>query len=566
MPRPKPLVALHGAVNFSNLIPFDPAVPLGVNDLLVMRREAGGPNLTARVGDVQAHTGGAVDIANLLGGIDTDMLFRVAGVWTGTGASGLKYDGVEMTFTNDGIVMDSGAAIVISGGSGISLDSGAGIETEDAGSIVIGGTGQLRGSFATAPALLNVASSASITNIRPNRADNSGLGQSSTSHFSLIAAGTQVARVRNITNAQFQLKPQSSFQNSPGEPLLQFHNSALGFYSPVANVISMAVLGVQKWSFTADALQSAGSGAAIRFASPTAVIPSLIVRSTDLNTGWGSNGSDELSGIAGGIEGVRYTAQSGGIIHIKQRDVGLTASTTQTQVGALGLNSSYNEVATVANANDAVRAPFVQKGTQLKILNNGANVLQVFPSASDDIGAGVNASITIEAGGIGIFSGRSSSLWDALPGGGGKLVNQSFVQDGTVATGTGLIPIDNTAPQITEGDEYLTLTHTALDPGNFLYISVSGYFENPSQSRMTMGLFQTGVSNTLACVNERGDDGDPKFMTLSHRVFAGTTAPVIYRMRAGADGAGTTTFNGQGGSPFFAGLLASNMTILETTP
>ena len=171
MPRPQPLVALHGAVDFNRFIPFDSepsAPPLQVNDLLVMRRAAGGPNVLVSVGDIQTH-GGSVNIADLLGGVNDDLLFRIAGVWTGTLSSGLKYDGVEMTFTNDGIVMDSGAAIVISAGSGISLDSGAGVNIEDAGEVVIDGTGSVRGSNTKAAQLVNEAASLTNPTLIPDR-------------------------------------------------------------------------------------------------------------------------------------------------------------------------------------------------------------------------------------------------------------------------------------------------------------------------------------------------------------------------------------------------------------
>lgn len=568
MPRPKPLVALHGAVDFSRLIPFDPIAPLSVNDLLVMRREAGGPNLLARVGDVQAHTGGAVDISALTGGVDDDLMYRVAGVWTGTLSSGLKYDGTEMTFTNDGIVMESGAGINIEGGSGISLASGAGIETEDAGEIILGGTGALRGSLATAPSILNVASSASVTNIRPNRADNSGLGQSSTSHFSLIAAGTQVARVRNITNAQFQLKPQSAFQNSPGEPLLQFHNSALGFYSPVANVISMAVLGVQKWSFTADTIQSAGSGGAIRFDTPSAIKASLVVRATDIDTGWGSNAVDELSGIAGGVEAVRYAEVSSNIIQTDQTVV-VTASTTQAQ-GNGALISSRNQVSIVANDNDVVTMPSAALGKVVEIIHSGANILQVFPAAGDNLGFGTNVSITIQPGQARVYRARTSSVWLVASQGFGPvsadIAGTSFVEDGEVSTGTGTIPIDDTIPQISEGDEYMTLSHTPGKANNLLNITVGIYLENPSQSRQTVALFRDAVTDAIACAQERTDDGDPHFMYFRTQFVAPSTSAITFRVRAGADAAGTTTFNGQGGARFFGGALASNISIEEVTP
>ena len=77
MPRPQPLVSLHGAVNFDRLVPFDSApgaLPLAINDLLVLRRAACGGNLSLSAGDMQIHVG-SVNISGLLGGCYNDMLY-----------------------------------------------------------------------------------------------------------------------------------------------------------------------------------------------------------------------------------------------------------------------------------------------------------------------------------------------------------------------------------------------------------------------------------------------------------------------------------------------------------
>ncbi len=144
MPRPKPLVSLHGAVNFDRLVPFNPANPLAVNDILVMRRAGGGDNKLVTVGDIQTH-GGSVNIADLLGGANDDMLHRIAGVWTGTGPTGLKFDGVEMQFDGtlcDGIVMTVGAFLDIGGtGTLIALSGGGDIVMEDTGQLIFDGNG-----------------------------------------------------------------------------------------------------------------------------------------------------------------------------------------------------------------------------------------------------------------------------------------------------------------------------------------------------------------------------------------------------------------------------------------
>lgn len=90
---------------------------------------------------------------------------------------------------------------------------------------------------------------------------------------------------------------------------------------------------------------------------------------------------------------------------------GLTASTTQTQAGGLALTNVTNDITTVANPNDAVTLPTAAVNDVVKIYNNGANVLQVFPAVSDDLGSGVDASTTIDPDEFGVFTAKDSTSW-----------------------------------------------------------------------------------------------------------------------------------------------------------
>src|SRR6185369_6161804 len=56
----------------------------------------------------------------------------------------------------------------------------------------------------------------------------------------------------------------------------------------------------------------------------------------------------------------------------------ITASTTQTQLGAKQLSSSVNILTSVANANDAVKLPKGIPGLEVTIQNAGGNSAQVY--------------------------------------------------------------------------------------------------------------------------------------------------------------------------------------------
>lgn len=121
--------------------------------------------------------------------------------------------------------------------------------------------------------------------------------------------------------------------------------------------------------------------------------------------------SNNNFGIAsGGLHSVNWLRQTGQIVQTNSLDTGFTASTTQSQ-GNGNIFSSYTVVSTVANANDVVTAMIALAGKRLTIYNDGANILQVFPSSGDDIGAGVNSSITIAVGASKSWIANDGTTW-----------------------------------------------------------------------------------------------------------------------------------------------------------
>ena len=88
----------------------------------------------------------------------------------------------------------------------------------------------------------------------------------------------------------------------------------------------------------------------------------------------------------------------------------ITASTTQTQ-GQQPLVTSTNRVSTVANDNDVVTLPLARKGRFVEVVNNGVNVLQVFPASGDDAGPGVDQPLFVEANEALNLTAYSNTVW-----------------------------------------------------------------------------------------------------------------------------------------------------------
>jgi hypothetical protein len=144
------------------------------------------------------------------------------------------------------------------------------------------------------------------------------------------------------------------------------------------------------------------------------------------------------------------------------------------------------------------------------------------------------------------------------------LQNLNF-QTGAVATGTTLIPYDDTIPQITEGDQYMSLAITPTSATSVLEITVLVNAARSVLSTHVIALFRDAVSNALAVTQIIASAGYTNSNELIHRMTSGTTSEITFRVRLGGDAAGTHTFNGSGGSRYYGGTYASSITIKEYT-
>lgn len=133
-----------------------------------------------------------------------------------------------------------------------------------------------------------------------------------------------------------------------------------------------------------------------------------------------------------------------------------------------------------------------------------------------------------------------------------------------VATGTTILPYDDTIPQITEGDEYMTQAITPKSTTNKLVITAVFTGATTAVADLVVALFQDSTANALAATAVTSDSASiRRQLTLQYTMTAGTTSATTFRIRAGASAAGTTTFNGAAGARRFGGITLSNITISE---
>lgn len=247
------------------------------------------------------------------------------------------------------------------------------------------------------------------------------------------------------------------------------------------------------------------------------------------------------------------------------------ASATTTDIG--GMTGNYGDV---TGTTTITGLGTVQAGTfrivrftgALTLTHNGTSLL--LPTA-----ANITTVANDVAGFVSLGSGNWKCVWyqrydgtalvsatasTALSGSVIQVVN---TQTGAVATGTTTLPNDDTIPQNTEGDEYMTLAITPNNSSNTLLIIATVNLTTSNGGQGTVALFQDSTANALACTLDYFENAIPHSIQLRHKMAAGTTSSTTFKIRAGQENAATNTFNGIAGGRKYGGVLASSITIQE---
>lgn len=227
-------------------------------------------------------------------------------------------------------------------------------------------------------------------------------------------------------------------------------------------------------------------------------------------------------------------------------DADAAAARTTLGLGALATAASVN-AATIDNGTVGTDEIADQSVTLAKLSRTGAT-----------------SGYVLQGNGAG-----SSPSWVALSTSTSGLVYQVAASStGAVATGTTVMPYDDTIPQITEGDQYLSVSITPNNASSTLIIDVvlnGAHTAGPAH--LTCGLFQDATANALAAQSQYYVTGGVMAnFAFRHKMTAGTTSSTTFRVRAGSNNAGTFTFNGSAGARQLGGVLASSIMVTEILP
>lgn len=171
----------------------------------------------------------------------------------------------------------------------------------------------------------------------------------------------------------------------------------------------------------------------------------------------------------------------------------------------------------------------------------------------------------------------TAGTWDATPtrlhlhkGGDplpGDKIQRQGNSTGAVFTGTTAIPKDDTIPQITEGDQYMTQAITPSSASNLLRV-MAQLLSRPSidDRANVLALFRDATANALAVAThtfEGSNAGASDGANIDHTVLAGSVASTTFRLRAGMPTGATTTVNGEAGGRLYGGVYNSYLNVEE---
>jgi len=171
----------------------------------------------------------------------------------------------------------------------------------------------------------------------------------------------------------------------------------------------------------------------------------------------------------------------------------------------------------------------------------------------------------VTAAELAYLDGVTSNIQDQLDDKVAVQVTQ--MQTGSSSSGTTSITLDDTIPQITEGDEFLSRTHTPKSATNRLLIMVDWNGTSESDSSLVMALFKDTDADAIAATwNYQTAGNHTEAMHITHDMVAGGTDEITFSVRVGTNSTGVARMNGSAGARKLGGVLASGIKIIEYTP
>lgn len=165
--------------------------------------------------------------------------------------------------------------------------------------------------------------------------------------------------------------------------------------------------------------------------------------------------------------------------------------------------------------------------------------------------------------------GNSSQWVPASPMAKCMMLGSAFTSDGgalrTIDNSSGLIPSDDTIPQVGEGTQLLSLTYTPKSATSRLRLRSYMYATAGNSAVISCAHFRDGAANAVASgwsIAQAASWAIP--VMVEREIATGSIAPTTITMRVGVSAAGQGFYlNGSGGSRLHGGATQSTLSIEE---
>jgi hypothetical protein len=413
------------------------------------------------------------------------------------------------------------------GAAGFGLDAGGTVTYPVSGAPIAVGTS------------LTIYRNVAVT--QPAAISNQGAMWPSVIESALDRATYILQRVADSVSRALVISPTDSGTLNPLPNATQRANSVLGFDGtgqPYAAQLIAGLGSASAW-LVANFFPTASAAAARGALGAAGLVDNNVFTGNNTHDGVETfaNAINEVQGVAiASASGVNdIGAATGNYVHI-------TGTNTITGLGA------------------------IQAGTRRKVVFDGALIL-THNATSLICLTGTN--ILTAAGDIAEFESEGSGNWrmtsyeraKGVPLATG-VATPIYVFTSTNPAGTTALPVDNTTPQITEGNLLFSQAFTALNAAHRIRIEVTGTLTVGSVDTAGIALFMDGGVNAISASPIRCPDGLPHAFVFRYEAVQPAGAHT-YSVRVGANSGGAMIINGQTGAQYFNGLAGAALTIEE---
>lgn len=144
----------------------------------------------------------------------------------------------------------------------------------------------------------------------------------------------------------------------------------------------------------------------------------------------------------------------------------------------------------------------------------------------------------------------------------GMVIQVANYTTGVYVSGTTTIPFDNTIPQITEGNQVLSLAFTPKKANSLLKVEVSINAGTSVTTHLSSCLFRDSVANAIGVTSTYMSSSGIASQNIISFVSTNSTSQTTFTVRVGGGNAGTYSINGYVGQ-YYGGAMTSSITITE---